>query len=660
MPFAVFRRHQKKLLAIFAITAMVGFVLSDSLPALLRSGYEAHRSDTVVATLYGKPVTMADLEPMRAKRNLANAFMNSLLQMMTRFPQPQFFGDTDIRSLVDALILEHEADKLHMPADPELARRWLSRNTMEQMDTRLFEAILSPFRSQNQVTGEQMLDALASQIRLLEVSRLPGHAEVTPLDVYQAYRDRYERVSTFAVRVPVAEFVSQVREPTTSELTAFYSKYKDALPSPTSPTPGFKIPRQVHVEYVMADGAAIAKAIREKLTEEEIQASYESRKSEFVLPPLEVLPESLFADDPKNDNTPPPAKASDASIEVTADTSPRYRPLSEVRAYIETELSQERAREQIDRKFEPVRDVMLDFADNYNEVLEEQKEAKAAGSKPTRSLPSRPDLKRIAAKEGLELKMTPLMDREQAALEEPIGSSRTGTSRQSEGRPFVDEVFAAKDTLYEPTELVNPNEQFFLAWKIADNAPRVPPLSEIEKKVAAAWKLEQARPLAKKAADSIAAAAREAGGKLTPSVSGNRELIVTDPVPKLAISSLPIPGQFSQPQARPSEIPLIPNPSESLREAFFELEPGTVSVAPDKPESAYYVLTLDKRYPVDYTTLYAPSGPRMMLQMEVREEEEVQRVERWLNDLRAEAGLPADWSPPEELENRLAREDRRR
>ena len=32
MPFEVFRRHQKKLLAVFAILAMFGFVVSDSLP----------------------------------------------------------------------------------------------------------------------------------------------------------------------------------------------------------------------------------------------------------------------------------------------------------------------------------------------------------------------------------------------------------------------------------------------------------------------------------------------------------------------------------------------------------------------------------------------------------------------------------------------------
>ena len=49
MPFEVFRRHQRKLLAIFAILAMFGFVVSDSLPRLLSSNYsrpgpEGHRA----------------------------------------------------------------------------------------------------------------------------------------------------------------------------------------------------------------------------------------------------------------------------------------------------------------------------------------------------------------------------------------------------------------------------------------------------------------------------------------------------------------------------------------------------------------------------------------------------------------------------------------
>ena len=64
MPFAVFRRHQRKLLAIFAILAMFGFVLADSLPRLLSGGYVGGNGDPVVVTLYGKSIHASDINAM--------------------------------------------------------------------------------------------------------------------------------------------------------------------------------------------------------------------------------------------------------------------------------------------------------------------------------------------------------------------------------------------------------------------------------------------------------------------------------------------------------------------------------------------------------------------------------------------------------------------
>ena len=38
MPFEVFRRNQRMLIAVFGLLAMISFVLSDSLPRLLNAG----------------------------------------------------------------------------------------------------------------------------------------------------------------------------------------------------------------------------------------------------------------------------------------------------------------------------------------------------------------------------------------------------------------------------------------------------------------------------------------------------------------------------------------------------------------------------------------------------------------------------------------------
>ena len=79
MPFAVFRRHQRKLLAIFAILAMFGFVLADSLPRLLSGGYGGRNQNPPVVTLYDRTIYRGELNQMAQQRNVANQFMAELI-----------------------------------------------------------------------------------------------------------------------------------------------------------------------------------------------------------------------------------------------------------------------------------------------------------------------------------------------------------------------------------------------------------------------------------------------------------------------------------------------------------------------------------------------------------------------------------------------------
>jgi peptidyl-prolyl cis-trans isomerase D len=325
-----------------------------------------------------------------------------------------------------------------------------------------------------------------------------------------------------------------------------------------------------------------------------------------------------------------------------------------VRAQLLIDLSEEKAREIVDRKFTPVRDLMLDYADRYSAIVEDNREAKRRGEAEKKALPPKPSLKAAAEKEGLVLVTTPLLSREAAAREPQIGSAKVGVSRLSEGRPFADEMFGS-ETLFEPIDLVNTLDQYFLAWKIADNPPRVPPLSEIRAEVVRAWKLEQARPKALLAAQSLAEKVRKAGGKLTPELVGDKMIQTTGPITLLETAALPVPGQFSPPKPRPTEIREIPNAGDTLRQDIFDLEPGQVIVESDQAKANIYVITLLKRFPVSYTTLYAPYGPRMSLQYEVTEDARQRRLDAWLATLRSNAGLKPDWSPPEEAEPRSTR-----
>ena len=131
MSLEVFRRHQKKLLAVFGILAMFAFVVSDSLPRLLSSN--ATGRDQPVVKLYGKTLYQSDLNEMQAERGLANQFCSRLFG-----PSP--FGGLKTRDMVDALILQHEADRLGIPSGPEVGKEFLKQGGDDR--PKLFDALM--------------------------------------------------------------------------------------------------------------------------------------------------------------------------------------------------------------------------------------------------------------------------------------------------------------------------------------------------------------------------------------------------------------------------------------------------------------------------------------------------------------------------------------
>lgn len=622
MPFAVFRRHQRKLLAIFAILAMVGFVLADSLPSLLRGG-PGIPDDEVVVTLYGKEVRRSELARLAEQRGFANAFMAQARLTAT----DRFFGDTNTRALVDALILQHKADELGMPATADLAKRWL-REQSGRMGSPLTTARFNEvYRAgfSDRLTDEQLLAAIANQIRLFRVRLLPGLPEVTPLDVYDYYRDQYERVAADLVPIAVANFNDQVKDPSDAEVRAYYDRYKDVLPDPDRPTPGFKVPRKVQVESVMADAAALTAAIRPKLTAAEVREFYERRQSDFPAPTPE-LPIDLFEGDPGARLTPHTAT-----------------PLAEVRPLVEMTLAEEKAREEVDRQFDPVRDEMTTFSENYNEAVEDNQDARTQG-RAARDLPSpRGRIKPIAAREGLVHEITPLLTREEAERQLPIGLGKT-----PDGRSFAEVIFDSRRPVYDQFELADDRGRRYLAWKLADLPPRVPELQEIRPEVVRAWKMEKARGLAEKAAHDLAERAKKAGGDLR-AAAGTRPVLATDPIPRL-MPGMPTMGQFGFTfgPPRPSEIAQVPHAGEAFLKAYFGLQPRAVVVQPNAPETVYYVMTLRDRQEADVQNLYGLRGPYQPMVREVTQDQMIRRDEQWMTALRREAGLPPDWVPADE------------
>ncbi len=625
MPFAYFRRHQRTMLAVLAIMAMFVFVLADSLPNLMgmRGGTSGTGADTVVATLFGKPVKQKDLERLKTERYYANRLWQEINPMY-----PMAFGDLSDRSLVDAYILQHEADRLGIPADVAVARKWIRERVGSKYSPKQLDAVFDRVFGNN-VSASTVLESLANQLRLLHVSSLAGEEPLTPLDIWRSYRDTDERVSVQAVEFRCADFVKDVPDPSAAEIEAMYAQGKDLLPDPARDVPGFKIPRRIQFQYLMIDGESLMKGYRAKLTEAELRDYLDSHRTELedeLLRPVgDDLPFDLFADDPKAALTP--------------------RPFGDIKPTLENKLADETARAEIDRRFNEIRnDLFEPYEQKVDEVRNQIDEAKEKGKSLDIQLPKLPDAAPFAKKLGLELATTPSLEREAAATYELISTSKTGLEWPSRGRDFVEEFFDTTIGVNEPVELTDSQGRRYLAWKMKDDEAHTPPLSQIRDQVVQAVKMKKARELAQKEADRLARQAREHDGKLAEVVK-DRPVITTAPVAKK------IPAIFTsqfQSEEQPVDIKEIPYTGDELRELIFHLKPGDVQVGFNQPKTICYVITLVRRDSPSFAALFSPNGSSFIIKQTLGIKAMRGSGQNWMELLRKRAGLSDDWIPPDE------------
>ena len=627
MPLAVFRRHQKVMLVVIGLFAMFGFVAGSTTMNIF-SGDPRSADNVEVARIFDQGVKRSEINEFARERVRANRFMYALL----RTPQfESFFGQTDTRSIVDALILRHEAQAMGLPATVELGRDWLKKLTGGALDETTFEKILAENYTDNPISGDRLLLDVAEQARIEMYLRLMISAEPppSPLQFFEGYRDESEQVSALAVPFRVADYVNDksVGTPTDAQIRDLYERYKNVLPDADSPSPGFKVPRRVRTEFVWLDGAALADDFRKHLSAKELRDEYEDRKLELgkLLRDRDELPVDVFGGDPEGKLTP--------------------RTFAESREFLTTELAERKVTAEVENKFGKMREEMMDpYQSAYEDYLHPEAEDGKPQAQPNPGTvpPPVPDLKKAAEKLGLSYEKTPLLTRESAAEYGKIHLARVGTKDAASfmARDFAAETFRDEVKLFEPLDFSDSAGSRYLVWKIADEPDHVPPLEEVRADVVDAWKIDKARPLAITAAEALKKKAEAAKGDLR-AVAGTRIVTTSDIARRF-------PNSFETGLSREAEIPEIPHAGDSFRETYFNLQAGQVAVAADLPKTTYYVLGLKSRKPVEFATFMMPLGPYKMQGESLRQTETYRRRDQLLKELRAKAKLPADWAPADE------------
>lgn len=400
-------------------------------------------------------------------------------------------------------------------------------------------------------------------------------------------------------------------------------------PTPSQPPPGETEPAEMQPE-----GAKPA---------EPDKPEAETSEPDEPKPAEADQPKPVEAESPA---TPPaertPAEREMESIVDTAVGLPpsKYIPLAEVEGEIRRRLAEAKAQAVAER----LRDKMQKYDDD-------RVRAEVKHTEP----PKEPDFTALAKKDGMTAHKTGLVSRMELFAVD-IGQSmfngdalvRSAFENLPTDRPGVSQDIAGN---------------YYVFWKVDETEERVPELNDdgVRQKVVEAWKMVQARSLARDEAEKLAADAREAKGSLAESIGDRPGIVVhrTEPFSWLSVSPASRVSGFPDVQISHIRVKAEGAAAAARREAVvyqgddfmrevFRHDPGEIGVAMNHPKDVVYVFRVTDMYPPKDTLprLFLKQPERTeLLSIVVEMQEANEARQEWRDDLRESAGFKWEREP---------------
>jgi hypothetical protein len=333
----------------------------------------------------------------------------------------------------------------------------------------------------------------------------------------------------------------------------------------------------------------------------------------------------------KAESAPPKSEPPAGKSAPAASPPPvKYKPLGDVEDEIRKTLAREAAQKKIQEVLHTVQDKMAKFETDWTlyDTLEPDKKA----STPP---PTRPDFVALAKERRLTAVETGLM----SALQ--MSGTDIGKSRIEGGPEFIRVAFEKSVPSFRPGMSQDNEGNSYLFWEVNDSPERVPEFDEpgVRQRVLDSWKLVQARDLATKEAERLAAEARKANKPLAEVLAGRKDLQVLSPAPFtwLTFGNVPIWFRMRPPQY--SEVTGIPGAGTDFMRAVFALKAGEIALATDQPKSTVYAVRLVEYSPSDSVLwdMFVADDYRGYA-MAARYDQMV-AAKLWREGIRAEAGL---------------------
>mgnify|MGYP005836634063 FL=1 len=350
-PFRTFRKHQKVMLALLGLMAMIAFVFLD--PRIIEwwMGLWSAQPYAVTTTRYGS-LHERDVQNLLYQRRAVLSFLDRVayaIQQQRGYPATAMglhtaIGPAEEESVVRTWLLVQRAkeigivisDKSVNEALQAVTRGFAATPLDKDSKPQVREVTLDMAKLKEILAGlrlgqAQLMELLRQELLALRLTELfdVSLAALTPADRWAYFLRLNREASIEALPVRVAEFVDHVEAPDEATLRAFFDKHREKLALPTSPEPGFREPHRIAVEYLKAERDKLADV--EAVTEAEIRQYYEENKefyreepeppapkppAETPKPAAETAKPAAEAAKPPAEKPKPPAEAAKPAAET--------------------------------------------------------------------------------------------------------------------------------------------------------------------------------------------------------------------------------------------------------------------------------------------------------------------------------------------------------
>ncbi len=318
-------------------------------------------------------------------------------------------------------------------------------------------------------------------------------------------------------------------------------------------------------------------------------------------PPAEKKPAEVPAAKPaeKQAEKPmekPAAKPAEKPAEKpAAPPPPEPWPSKRLKEFIRGQI----AREKVQTVFNGLSEQMDKYRDQKNEY-----EFGTAAKKAGKTAPKPLDFDKLAKEHGITAGKTGLVAAWQAGDTEVGNAYKVDYIADDQGNPparwgaIISQYAFHSMAKLRPEMAVDPMGNDYLVWKTEDAREEVPKFEDqgVREEVLRAWKMIDARKLALKEAESLAALARKDSKPLALVFAGRPKLHVLTPPPFTWMTGGSVSMSYSQ-RAVVSNVEGINYAGDEFMRTVFDLEPGQVGAAMNAPETTAYVVQLNALYP---------------------------------------------------------------